>query len=232
VPRAGPGEPIPATPRLSVTRFLAFGDSLTEGFIPRPDRFDVTGLAATMAPPTSYPFKLHQRLRQHFPRLSFEVDLSAVGGETIFGGFTRLPQALDAFNPEVLLLFEGVNGITLIGPTVVAEFLRAMVVRAQARGVFVLLATLTPVGPDREALRPGVTAAIVDLNARIRAMSLELGLGPAVDLHSAFAADPTLLSSDHFHPNQRGYTRIADEFFRAIRARFEVRERPRPGDQP
>ena len=76
------------------------------------------------------------------------------------------------------------------------------------------------VGPARG--QPAGQAAILDLNRRIRELSLKSGNGPAVELFDVFAREPSLIGRDGVHPNSAGYVRMAEIFFEAIKAHFEV----------
>src|SRR5262249_5859442 len=121
-------------PTLSVTRFVAFGDSITEG-----------KLATGEPPQTPYPSGLRQRLAARYTGQQFTVVNAGLGAENSGGGVGRLPGVLSANNPQVLLLFEGVNdlsgGDSSAIPGLISN-LRTMTQTARGRGVIVLLATL------------------------------------------------------------------------------------------
>ena len=206
---------------LAATRFVAFGDSITSGIVS-------TALATpTLAGnPISYPAQLQDSLVERYPDQDFTVINAGVGGEDSAQGRARLPGVLDAFRPEVLLLLEGINRLELTGAARVASNLDAMVAAGRSRGAIVLLATLTPVGNIKEIQRPGVRAAIVDLNRRIWQIARDRRLGSVVDLFAVFERNPSLIGRDGLHPTVAGYRVMADEFLGAIVSRLEQNEGP------
>lgn len=241
-----------APPRLSATRFLAFGDSITAGVIPTTcslgappvsrcataaapltlteGLLDIRQLRADLnASSSSYPLKLAALLTSRYTAQSIVVVNEGEPGETASAGADRLPQVLTMQAPEVLLLQEGINDIhrpggqaAHVGPLVQA--LRTMTREAQSRGIRVFIGTLLP--EDRCGCRAfdfvDGRDDIVTANDQIRAMAASEG-ATLVDLHPGFAGQTsTLLSFDGLHPNETGYGKMADMFFDAIRQRLET----------
>lgn len=224
-------------PRTSKVRLMAFGDSLTEG---------AQGVGAidfrnafppVVVPSQSYPAQLQHLLTMRYPVQDPLVFNRGVGGELANEGRQRLPAELDIFQPDVLLLLEGVNDINefiVLSPGVpvrvdsIAGDLHDMVQIARQRGVAVLLATLTPVTAGREHFWPGLQAGINDLNEQIRAIAAAESLGPVVDLFAALDGNPALISADGLHPSAAGYAVIAQAFLDAIASRFETTPAPKP----
>ena len=103
------GVTVRASRTIAKTRFMAFGDSITDGAV---------SLAPLimLGPPDTYPFKLEQMLRERYPSQSVIVVNEGRGGEDTRGGARRLPAVLDAEKPEVLLLLEGINNRRLPRP--------------------------------------------------------------------------------------------------------------------
>ena len=67
------------------------------------------------------------------------------------------------------------------------------------------MATLTPVSDEFErTVFPGMQAAIMALNADIRGIAADFGLGDVVDLYTSLAGDPSLLGPDAFIPPSPG----------------------------
>lgn len=198
---------------LAKTKFTAFGDSITEGAI------SVAPLVMLDGPET-YPFKLEQMLRERYPSQPIVVSNQGRGGETTLEGAVRLPGVLDADQPEVLLLLEGINNIGLATNRQVAA-LRTMITTAQARDVDVIIATVMPMLPTSHVYRPTVPAQIAALNTQIFALSLEYGLGSPVDLFALFEANPHLMGKDGLHPTAEGQTRIAEAFRDEIVRRYD-----------
>ena len=240
-----------APPKLSATKFLAFGDSITAGVIPTmcslgappvsrcamtvpltlTERLlDIRQLRADMnASSSSYPLKLAALLASRYTAQSIVVVNEGEPGETAAEGAMRLPEVLTTNVPEVLLLQEGINDIHLrgdqaahVGPLVQA--LRTMTREARGRGIRVFIGTLLP--EDRCGCRAfdfvDGRDDIVTANDQIRAMAASEG-ATLVDLHPGFAGQTaTLLSFDGLHPNDTGYGKMAEMFFDAIRQQLET----------
>jgi acyl-CoA thioesterase-1 len=211
--------PPPRPPRISATRFVAFGDSITEGVI------SLAPYALIPSPPQSYPFKLLNRLVARYSDQTSAIQVldEGVGGEGVARGLTRLPGVLAADRPEVLLLMEGVNDLNGVGaPAIrtVVDALRSMVRVARGRGVQVFVATLLP---QRAGAQRAYSVALIDpINAQIRAMASDEG-AVLVDLYQGFgaSADPWI-GADGLHPTEAGMDRVAEIFFEALRERLEV----------
>ena len=215
-------------PKLSVTRFLAFGDSITEGKIGD----------GTLLPNGGYPGFLKDSLAARYVTQTFAIPNAGCGGEavvtpvqsplpcnpTVQGtGVARLPGTLDLAAPDVLLLLEGVNDLSDGDPAkipFVAEGLRSMVFQARSRNVHVCLATLTP--ERTNTIHGHAYLVIPAMNDQIRQLASQQG-ATLVDLYAAFGgtAEP-YISTDGLHPNAAGYQKIAETFFDAIRANFEI----------
>lgn len=203
-------------PRLEKTKFLAFGDSLTEGklsrqgFIPSP--VDL---------PDGYRAKLEAKLAERYVDQKITIFPAGWGGETVAEGKHRLPEQEDFYKPEVLLLLEGVNDVTFSTDnatiTNVKEALRSMVREAKGRGEQVFIATLLPLNPSRRSV--DAAGAVLALNAQIKTMAEEENV-TLVDLYAAVPL--SLIGSDGLHPTPEGYTAMADAWFKAIVATLEI----------
>lgn len=210
-----PPPPPPPVPLLSATRFLAFGDSITEGVVsPAAQEAPAAGLTA------SYPSTLQERLSVTYPDQTIVVLNAGRGGERATEGVKRLPDAMRGAQPNVLLLMEGVNdlnGDTGISTTIGA--LESMIRYARSQGVHVFLATLPP------QRRGGQRANSVDLvpgfNEEVRKTAAAAGATP-VEVTGVF--DLALIGQDGLHPTEAGYRRLAEIFFDAIRTAFEQSE--------
>jgi len=212
-----------APPRLRFARFLAFGDSLTEGVVsPAPT------VLMQLGTPQAYPGLLQVALAERYTAQAIEVLNRGVAGEQLVDGRERLPHVLDDDRPEVLLLLEGINNLRNLSTVELSSNFRSMVRTAQRRGVTVLPALLLPISAAREAGRPGTLLGIRAFNAEIRRISLELGCGEPVDLYTLFAENPTLLGVDGLHPTEAGYVRMAEVFHQAIKGRWEEAPAPPP----
>jgi hypothetical protein len=106
----GPTDGGPSPPRLSRTRFMAFGDSFTAGEVTNP----ATAAPGTITrlivvPSASYPSVLQSRLQSTYTSQSSSISVTNAGepGERILDGAQRFPGVYDASRPEVVLLQEG-----------------------------------------------------------------------------------------------------------------------------
>jgi acyl-CoA thioesterase-1 len=216
--------PPPPIPRLSLTNFVSFGDSMTAG-----DAV-IEGLSVPLSIPSpagSYPADLLTLLTGRYPMQGLVVLDEGVSGETVAQGMSRLPRVLTSDRPGVVLLFEGVNDLNQSGaaaiPTV-ASGLQSMVRTARGNGAVVFLGTLLP---QRPGLPRAYSPTLVEpMNDRIRSLAPAEG-ALLVDLYRDFAGQAnTLIGSDGLHPNAAGYRQIATSFFNAIRSQLEVTQQP------
>jgi lysophospholipase L1-like esterase len=213
-----------AGPRIGATRYVAFGDSITEG---------KQGPAGYHSDPRfpfpdAYPKVLYDLLAERYTAQTIEMYAEGIGGNQVRGGtppdgVTRLPGVLNADMPQVLLLQQGVNDLINGGSiTNVVDGLRDMLREAQRRGILVFLATLLPQRPGGS--RTGHIELIAPANDRIRALSASEG-AILVDVYQAFGGSPDpWIDADGLHPTVDGYKRMADTFFAQIKGRLEVEQ--------
>ena len=212
-------------PRLSVTRFVAFGDSITEGF-----PHTITPALVDPAPPGSYPVVLQSLLRGRYTSQTITVLDEGVGGEIVASGVARLPGALAADKGGALLLMEGANDLNQFGAdgvSRIASGLQTMIRMARAGSMAVFVGTLLPERADGTPTRASHPELVVPANAAIRSLAAAEGV-TLVDLYAAFGGvpDPVLISSDGLHPTAAGNERIAQTFYTSIRARLESTAAP------
>jgi lysophospholipase L1-like esterase len=216
---------------LSITRFVAFGDSFTEGQNGR------TGLLGErfVDVPNSYPTKLRLLLDAEYPEQSITVSNQGVGGEKIEDGLRRrLPGVLAGERPEALLLLDGYNNLLAeCRPRDVAKqgclreidrIVEAMrecirVARNPAYGIkYIFVSTLTPPGPYVSGMDRRIgPEAIVQTNARLSdAVRAEGAI--LVDPYPLFAGrEAEYVDDDGLHLRPAGYRAVADAFFDAIK---------------
>ena len=233
---------------------MAFGDSITEGFVGasflpsgislrdipallRGGARNIPGIARAIEPLSSYPAQLQNMITPAYPTQQFVVTNEGLSGERAVQGALRINASLLATQPDVMMLFEGFNDIDLallnqppgttstVSVTHIANALRTMITTAQGHGVDVLLATLTPVSDARELSDPGTRAALLALNAQIRLMAAQFDLGDVVDLYAALNGVPGILGADGFHPTAVGYRRMAELFSAEIISRYDITPR-------
>jgi lysophospholipase L1-like esterase len=216
-------------PKLAFTRFLAFGDSITEGK-------NGDDPAGGLLPNGGYPGFLTDSLTARYVTQRVTVANAGCGGEGVISppppplpacspqgtGVTRLPGTLDLAAPDVLLLLEGINDLFDGDPAkipFVIDGLRSMVLQARNRNVRVALATLTPLGPSAHNHAAPI---LPTMNEQIRLLASQQG-AVFVDLYTAFGGTSVpYIGVDGLHPNTAGYQKIADTFLAAIRANYEA----------
>ena len=205
---------VKAIPELTRTRFLAFGDSLTEG------KLSVTLSMLVDSPAHSYPAKLLKLLEDRYTSQDPIVLNDGFGGELTNNGVTRLAEAIDDHRPDAVLLMHGVNDLNSTATGVVqstADGIEELTKRALQSGLPTFVATLPPLGPGGKANCP---ECVEPLNERVRAMVAAKG-AILVDVHAAWAGRTGLMGADGIHPTEEGYQVIAEAFFEAIRRTLE-----------
>lgn len=216
-PPPAPGGPTtpPAVPRVGKVRYLAFGDSLTEGVVSAPHT------QTLVTTPHAYPARLAEALRARY-RDQPEIAVFNEGraGEFATDGKVRLPDAIKAHSPEVLLLMEGANDINLFGRrgiTRVVVALEDMIKDATRRGQIVFVGTLPRQRPGGRSA--GGVEFLDELNGQIRKTAVEEG-ATVVDVYSQL--DLSFVGEDGLHLTEAGYVRLAEIFAAAIRQAFEI----------
>ena len=188
--------------------YLAFGDSITAGDGSRGSR--------------GYRSELAARLRDLWGRADVVNDGEGAGRSD--RGADRIADSLADERPAYVLLLYGTNDWNrhechYVPQCFTAPNLRRMVQAARAANTVPVVGTLPPVNPDyTDRLAAERNAWVVGNNNMIRAMAREEGAVLA-DVHAAFPSEERALArlfADHVHPNDAGYERIADAFFRAI----------------
>lgn len=215
-------------PQLSVSRFMAFGDSITWGTDSPPAPF--FGSSPVSPPATSYPSQLQNLLAGRYLDQTITIVNEGWPGEAIADGLTRLPGAVAAGAPEVLLLLDGANDL-LGNPSsattqYIATRLRDMIraARGRAPALRVLLATFPPQYHGTIPYDRGAGADFVpELNQRIAAVAQSEG-ATLVDLYGPLVGDLRgNIGGDGLHPTVKGFTLMAQAFNEVIQRTFEVR---------
>jgi len=217
-------------PTLSKTRFLAFGDSITAGEVSFPVGSVRTGKGSitpqVVVPSASYPTVLLNTLRGRYASQASAIEVFnyGLGGEKVINSRNRFFSALNATLPDVLLLMEGANDIPAGedgAASSAANEIRIWVAEARARGIRVFLATPTPGRPGGN--RTIQSVLLVDYANRMRRVAEQEAV-TLVDVYTLMLPDvQRYIGVDGLHPNELGYARLADLFFQAIQAAFEVR---------
>jgi acyl-CoA thioesterase I len=207
--------------RLQGTKFLAFGDSITEGEVAPP----VAGARVRVVDTVNnYPTVLQSSLRDQFPSQTADIRVINAGksGLTAVQDEDRLVDEVSRNSPDVLLLLHGTNDVNGGAfPGAIGNSLRSDIRRAKQRGVkLVLLSTLLPQVPGRfRAFNPD---GIIETNFVIRDIAPREG---AILVDSFAVLNPMkekLIGNDGLHPTVEGYRVLADTFLAAIRANFQA----------
>lgn len=216
-------------PMLAVTRFLAFGDSVTAGVVSPPQESPPSALRSRgrgrLDPALSYASLLERDLRARYRTQPFTVVNEGLSGEEARDAVARFGVALRLHAPEVVLLMQGTNDLHVVGGGGAASAARAidaMVGQAQRARVDVMLMTIPP-QRDTEA-----AALVPGFNDRIRAVAAGRGV-LLVDIHEVLLRGrcPGVLripciGLDGLHPTAAGHQLIADELARVIVERYDV----------
>jgi lysophospholipase L1-like esterase len=221
--------------RLGVTKFIAFGDSFTEGedgrsLVLRPHFIDPAG---------TYPFLLETMLNIEYVAEPIKVQNLGQSGERIDSGRQRLPGELAKYHPQALLLLDGYNDLIFTCDAArpqdasspqcasaineVVNSYRKMIQDAKRAGVsYVFASTLTPSGPyisgpsvnDRRIALSAITSINMKLAPLVRNEGATL-----VDSYAAFTGhEAEYVGDDGLHPRRAGYQALADTFFAAIKS--------------
>lgn len=184
------------------THYVAFGDSITEGFGDDSGRRE-----------KGYPPRLVEILAAR--GVTATVDNYGLGGETTAEALSRIGPVLSR-GGDVLLLMEGTNDIGLrLSPETVRFNLAEMARRAEARGFEVIHATIIPRFPT--ANFDGSSRITGRLGGEIREMSWEAERR-MVDPFEVFRNTPGIFDEyylggeDRLHPNAEGYDLLAEIF--------------------
>ena len=182
----GCGRSAPRLPRIDAgSTVLAFGDSLTFG----------TGAT----PEESYPAVLERLIARKVVR-------AGVPGEATAQGLARLPEAIEEYEPQLLILCLGGNDLLQrLDEAAAKSNLRSMINLAREKGIAVVL-----VAPPR----PAVLTSIPEFYGEL---SKELKVPLESDVLKQVLTDRGL-KSDLIHPNAKGYARIAEALAKLLKA--------------
>ena len=213
-------------PRISLTRFVAFGDSITEGEIG-----DAVNPTLTFQSPSqAYPSVLRQLLTARYSAQSIALDPAGVQGESASGSstFSRFVSYTSSRRYDAITILEGSNDIATGDPAAVgraANALRQMVRDAKSRSVRPYLATIPPTDATRcvPACRGrDMHAFVVPLNDAIRNVAASEGI-TLVDVYAALNVDVArYIGADGLHPTIAGNQQIAQTFFDVLQQTLEV----------
>ena len=203
-------------PRLRATRFLAFGDSITDGWISPPDA------NARHDRANAYPSLLQRDLRSRYVTQRIDVINLGAAGEEARNAVPRFRSWVGGVRPEVVLLMEGTNDLNGGRPAPATQAIEAMIRYARNIGADVFLMTIPPqVGTAGAPLVESYNGALRSIAARRGAV--------LVDVHALLLRGPCsggratpCIGSDGLHPTADGNRLIAEELARVIVERYDV----------
>mgnify|MGYP001321954005 FL=1 len=212
-------------PRLSVSKILAFGDSITSGVVSTPI---LGAIRLALEPWNSYPTKLQSRLRQGYQYQAPSVINEGEAGERAADASARLSAALARHQPDVVILMEGTNDLGAADAVeasrdqLALDAIEEMLEDIEAAGAVAILATIAPV---RES-GPGIHTALVGpYNTELRSIASSRGI-QLVDVHallSSGACQPmSCIGDDNIHPTAQGYSIMADAFYERLVTLYDV----------
>jgi len=228
-----------APPQISLTRFVAFGDSITWGEDGRNSPSDPLSLRVTplVLVPVPYPAQLNNLLQATYTlqagRGAFLMSNKGCPGETAGTGpaYPSGPcgsTAADRFRGlvasgayQAALILEGANDLSAaLGDSNAQVYalagLRQMVETAKAFNVRPYLATLPPENVD--GTRGRGAPLVAGFNQQLAALAASESID-LVDVYQGFGL--SLLSADGLHPNQAGYIQMAQVFFDKLKATLQ-----------
>lgn len=207
-----------APPAAAQTKYIAFGDSITEG-----TGFDEPGRQCPQE--CGYAARLEVLLDD--AGMPSEVVNAGRGGERTPEGLSRLPQVLAEEGGDVLLLMEGTNDISRGISLETTRFnLDEMARRAADQGLSTIHSTLIPRIPDAQV--DGDNEVNQRTNWAIRELAFERSRELA-DPFEVFRSHPNPFAELYHpggdpvgHPNPAGYDLMAEIFFDVIRGADSV----------
>ncbi len=231
---------VQATPVISMTQFVAFGDSITWGEDGDPEVLCGSNNNATpqsigpvrprvQVQPESaqYPGALKQKLLARYTTQSgqFVVDNAGQPGEPAGSPSTlgRLQSVLRNRQYQAVLLMEGTNDIFYGDPTQIAPAINGLnnlINEAKRQRVRPFLATVPPMVPG--GTRACGNRLVAPLDDQIRALANAQGV-TLVDVYAGMgSAYAQYFGPDGLHPNVAGFAKIADIFFNVLKSTLEV----------
>jgi lysophospholipase L1-like esterase len=205
-------------PQLGVTKIMAFGDSLTEG--EASGTFPLFPLhdPGTPGVATSYPAQLYGLLTARYTDQTFTVMNAGAGGAKAVTDTVRFLDTIQTYRPQAIILLHGVNDLN--GGESFAAIITAienMITDAVGRGMHVFLSTLPRQRPG--AGRAFAVDLIEPFNEELAGTARDKGV-QLVDIYPHITLD--MLTQDGLHITPAGNQKLAELYFNAIKARFEL----------
>ena len=184
----------PASPSRSTPVIVAFGDSLTSGPGLRPDQ--------------AYPALLQQRIRSE--GREYRVINAGVTGDTSGEALLRFDGALVPDTQIVILAIGGNDGLRGVPVATVEKNISALIERAQARGIDVLLCQM-------EAPPIGGFGYTIDFHRVFTRLAERYKVALVPFFLLGIVGNDVLDLDDTLHPNAAGHRVIADTIWPHLR---------------
>ncbi|MFF3957355.1 SGNH/GDSL hydrolase family protein [Streptomyces sp. NPDC001890] len=186
-------------------RYVALGDSQTEGLGDGDDTVGLRGFA--------------DRLAEHLTAVDPGLRYANLAVRGRVAGQVRAEQlgpALD-LRPDLATVVSGVNDLLRprFDAAEVAGHMEEMFAALTAAGAHVVTLTFPDVGQIVPLARP-IRSRVSDLNTCIRSAAARHGVTVAETGRAAVATDPRLWSADRLHASPLGHERIAAAFAEAL----------------
>jgi lysophospholipase L1-like esterase len=213
---------VTAAPRLRLTRFMAFGDSLTAGEIVVPGGDDTE---TRPNPDAAYPAVLARLLSARYTMQTITVVNRGKPAEQAERALGRFVDDFLTNSPEAVILLEGVNDIiaaetTALGIDTAERGVSALAADARNRHVRVFIVNLPPTKAGRRRVP---LSTIQAFNDRLRVVARGEG-ALLIDVFSALLPDvDAMVGSDGLHLTEAGYRRVGETVFAAIRDDLEIK---------
>ncbi len=228
---------VTAPPRISVTSFAAFGDSITRGedgnnVVTSFEQGRLTFRNDIILVGFEYPSVLATALRSRYSAQSCVIGVANLGqpGESLRNAPARFSSVVLNRGYQGVFIMQGAidtydayySGVGVLDAAITN--LTTMVRQAKSNGLRVYLATLPP-QLRQSACVPACRGYGQDFvptfNEKVRTLAAAEAV-TLVDVFRAFNGDLSLLSTDGLHPNANGFQRIADTFFEAVKSTAET----------
>lgn len=184
----------------------AFGDSLTSGYP------YWTGMDGNGCLPSSCRGGYREPLQTLLKNAGRDARVENWGrrADTTSSGLARFDSVLNKSKPRYILLMEGTNELYFGSAETVRANLANMIDKAKAKGVIPVLGTFTPDPRYPEKNLP-------QANALLKELALQKDIALA-DHYGALKSNwANLCTSDRIHPNQAGYSIMAQIWFNSMK---------------
>lgn len=193
-------------PNGEYVRYVALGDSQTEGLGDGDDAVGLRGFA--------------DRLAEHLTAVNPGLHYANLAVRGRVAGQVRAEQLAPALalRPDLATVVAGVNDLLRprFDAAEVAGHLEEMFAALTAAGTRVVTLTFPDMGKIAPLARP-LAPRVLDLNARIRDAAARQGVTVAETAQQAVCTDPRLWTADRLHAGPLGHERIAAALAQALR---------------